>query len=166
MKRFAAVFLAFMAFSVAGSAIASDTARRALTVDDLDRIRTVVDPALSPDGQWVAYSVRTTDVSKDKRVWHIWMTSWDGRQSTQVTQSPETEHSPGFGPDGHFLSFLSARGERDGPDALWLLDRAGGDARQVTHLQRRRDGLRLVAGRQEARARGARRSAARQRRGR
>ncbi len=63
------------------------------------------------------------------------MTSWDGRQSIQVTQSAESEHSPGFSPDGRYLAFLSARGEKDGPDALWLLDRAGGDARQLTHFK-------------------------------
>lgn len=90
---------------------------------------------MSPDGQWVAYAVRSTDARKDERTWHIWMTSWDGRHSTQVTQSPESEHSPGFSPDGRYLTFLSARAEKDGPDALWLLDRAGGDARQVTHFK-------------------------------
>ena len=136
MKRFAAVLgVALIASGVVGSAVAADNARRTLAVDDLDRIRAVADAAISPDGQWVAYSVRATDVAKDKRSWHIWMTSWDGRQSMQVTQSPESEHSPGFSPDGRYLAFLSARGEKEGPDALWLLDRAGGDARQVTRFK-------------------------------
>jgi Tol biopolymer transport system component len=132
LKRLAVLLLACWAV---GSAVAADTTRRAFTVEDLDRLRTVADPSISPDGQWIAYSVRTTDVPKDKRFWHIWMTSWDGRQSMQVTQSPESEHSPGFSPDGRYLAFLSARAEKDGPDALWLLDRAGGDARQVTHFK-------------------------------
>ena len=109
--------------------------QRLLDVSDLDRLRAVADPTMSPDGQWVAYSVRSTDAQKDTRPWHIWMTSWDGRQSTQVTQSAEGEHSPSFSPDGRSLAFLSARGEKDGPDALWLLDRAGGDARQLTHFK-------------------------------
>jgi dipeptidyl aminopeptidase/acylaminoacyl peptidase len=115
-----------------GSAFA---ANRTFSVDDLDRMHAVADPALSPDGQWVAYAVRTTDTTKDKRFWHIWLTSWDGRQSMQVTQSPESEHSPGFSPDGRYLAFLSARADKDSPDALWLLDRSGGDARQVTHFK-------------------------------
>ena len=136
MKRLAAVLvIACMAVGVVRGAVAADTARRALTVDDLDRIRAVTDPAISPDGEWVAYSVRSTDIAKDKRFWHIWMTSWDGRQSMQVTQSSESEHSPGFSPDGRYLAFLSARGKEDAPDALWLLDRAGGDARQVTRFK-------------------------------
>jgi dipeptidyl aminopeptidase/acylaminoacyl peptidase len=133
LKRFVAVLV--IACWAVGSAVAADTARRPFAVDDLDRLRAVADPALSPDGQWVAYAVRTTDASKDKRNWHIWMTSWDGRHSMQVTQSPESEHSPGFSPDGRYLAFLSARATKDGPDALWLLDRSGGDARQVTHFK-------------------------------
>jgi dipeptidyl aminopeptidase/acylaminoacyl peptidase len=135
LKRFAAVLGVVLAIGGAGSAVGADSARRSFTVDDLDRIRAVAEPAISPDGQWVAYSVRTTDVAKDKRFWHVWMTSWDGRQSLQITQSPDSEHSPGFSPDGHYLAFLSARGEKDGPDALWLLDRGGGDARQATHFK-------------------------------
>ena len=136
MKRLAAVLvIACLAVGVAERAPAADTTRRGFRVEDLDRLRAVADPAMSPDGQWVAYSVRSTDVPKDKRVWHIWMASWDGRQSMQVTQSPESEHSPGFSPDGRYLAFVSARGEKDGPDAVWLLDRSGGDARQVTHFK-------------------------------
>ncbi len=136
MKRFAGVLgIALVAIGGAGSAVAADAVRRTFTVDDLDRLHAVADPAMSPDGQWAAYSVRTTDVSKDKRAWHVWMTSWDGRESLQLTQSVEGEHSPGFSPDGRYLAFLSGRGEKDGPDALWLLDRGGGDARQVTHFK-------------------------------
>lgn len=130
MKRLAA-FLVIAC--MVGNAVAADASR--FTVADLDKLRTVADPAISPDGQWVAYAVRSTDASKDKRFWHIWMTSWDGRQSMQVTQSPESEHSPGFSPDGRYLSFLSGRAEKDGPDALWLLDREGGDARQLTQFK-------------------------------
>ena len=132
MKRLAAVLLILC---MVGSAVAADTARRSFTVDDLDRLHAVADPAISPDGQWVVYSVRSTDVARDKRFWHIWMTSWDGRRSMQLTQSPDSEHSPGFSPDGRYLAFISARGEKDGPDALWLLDRGGGDARQLTHFK-------------------------------
>jgi dipeptidyl aminopeptidase/acylaminoacyl peptidase len=134
LKRLAAV-LVIACMAVGVPAAAADSGRMSFAVEDLDHLRAVADPVMSPDGQWIAYSVRSTDVSKDKCVWHIWMTSWDGRQSMQVTQSPESEHSPGFSPDGRYLAFLSARAEKDGPDALWLLDRAGGDARQVTHFK-------------------------------
>jgi dipeptidyl aminopeptidase/acylaminoacyl peptidase len=136
LKRLAAVLiLTLVEAGIAGRAFAADAARRSFAVNDLNELRAVFDPALSPDGEWVAYSVRTTDVARDKRFSHIWMTSWDGRQSMQVTHSSDSEHSPAFSPDGASLAFLSGRGEKDGPDALWLLDRRGGDARQLTHFK-------------------------------
>ncbi|MEP7245305.1 MAG: S9 family peptidase [Gammaproteobacteria bacterium] len=114
------------------AAFAAETERRLLTVDDLSAYRSVSELALSPDGVWVAYSVRTTDVAKDKRSTDIWMSSWDGRRTVQLTQSSESEHSPGWSPDGRYVSFLSNRGAKDGPDELWLLDRRGGDAQAIT----------------------------------
>ena len=133
------MLLALLASGLAGPVAAEEPegrpATRLMTVADLDKLRAVADATLSPDGEWVAYSVRHTDVEQDKRIWHIWTTSWDGRRNTQVTQSKEGEHSPGWSPDGRFLSFLSARGGEDAPDAFWLLDRRGGDARQMTFFK-------------------------------
>jgi dipeptidyl aminopeptidase/acylaminoacyl peptidase len=39
---------------------------------------------------------------------------------------------PRFSPDGRYLGFLAAR-PADSPPQLWLLDRRGGEARQVSH---------------------------------
>ena len=48
------------------SALLAQTARHPLRLDDLTRFRDVRDPQISPDGQWVAYAVGTTDVKEDK----------------------------------------------------------------------------------------------------
>jgi len=134
LKRFAAVLgIALVAIGGAGSAVAADATRRTFTVDDLDRLHGVADPAMSPDGQWVAYSVRTTDVSKDKRAWHVWMTSWDGRESLQLTQSVEGEHSPGFSPDGRYLAFISDR-DGSGQAKLWISETATGKKRKASDV--------------------------------
>src|SRR5262249_46049273 len=57
------------------------------------------------------------------------------QHTVQLTQSAESEHSPGWSPDGRYLGFPSNRGNKDGPDELWLLDRGGGDAQQATHFK-------------------------------
>jgi dipeptidyl aminopeptidase/acylaminoacyl peptidase len=135
----AVLLLVLIEAGFAARAIAAESdvrpSRRPIVVDDLDRLRAVADPTISPEGDWVAYAVRTTDTVKDKRDWHIWMTSWDGKRSVQATHSAQSEHTPGWSPDGRYLSFLSAREKKDGPDAFWLLDRQGGDARQLTHFK-------------------------------
>ena len=103
-----------------------------LTVDDIIAVREVSDPRLSPDGQWVAYVVRTADPVKDKHNSHLWMSSWDGKQSVQLTYSDKSESSPRWSPDGKYLAFLTARGEDDPPQQVWLLDRQGGEAKPLT----------------------------------
>ena len=45
---------------------AGNAERRLLTADDINAVHEVSDPQLSPDGQWVAYVVRTADPVKDK----------------------------------------------------------------------------------------------------
>lgn len=113
-------------------------ARRAITLDDLFRIRTVGDPQRSPDGKWIAYTLSTTDVEKDKRDTDIWMVSFDGSQNIRLTFSPDSESSPRWSPDGKYLAFLASRGDDDAKklgSQVWLLNRAGGEAQQLTELK-------------------------------
>ena len=115
---------------LATTAIAAE--RRTLTADDINALHEVDDPQVSPDGDWVAYTVRTADAVKDKRITHIWMSSWDGQRALQLTRSEQSEHTPRWSPDGKYLSFLTARGDDEEPEQVWLLDRAGGEASPLT----------------------------------
>ena len=101
---------------------------------DLLRLRAVTDPQLSPDGNWVAYTVTSADTAKDKTDADIWMTSWDGTQTVRVTSTPENETSPRWSPDGRWLAFLSGRQEGKGAQ-VWLLDRRGGEAQRITTVK-------------------------------
>ena len=116
----------------AGSAGA---AGRPITPDDIARLLRVGEPQVDAAGQWVAYSVSGTDVAGDKGYSHIWMTSWDGARTIQLTNRPnESESSPRFSPDGHWLAFVSGRGGGD-EAGLWLMDRAGGEARKLPGIK-------------------------------
>ena len=109
---------------------------RPLVVDDIDNIRTVESPAVDPSGKWVAYSVRTVDRKKDKNFTHLWMTSWDGTQTLQLTnRKDESESTPRWSPDGRYLAFISSRDDKRERDQLWMLDRRGGEARQLTNVE-------------------------------
>ncbi len=45
---------------------------RLITVDDILAIKSVGDPQVSPDGDWVAYTVRQRDMEEDKSGTQIW----------------------------------------------------------------------------------------------
>ncbi|MGH8188628.1 MAG: S9 family peptidase, partial [Steroidobacteraceae bacterium] len=82
MRHSLLVLVSFVAaLALPGSAAAQ---RRALTAEDINALHQLSDPQVSPDGEWVAYEVRTTDLAKDKRVTHIWMASWDGKRTVQL----------------------------------------------------------------------------------
>ncbi|MDB4877132.1 MAG: peptidase [Gemmatimonadetes bacterium] len=114
--------------------LAAQSAKRALRVGDMYKLKNVGDPQISPEGKWVAYTVSTTDSVKDKGDTDIWMTSWDGAQTIQVTSSPDGESSPRWSPDGKYLAFLSSRQGGKGSQ-LWLLDRQGGEAKRISELK-------------------------------
>lgn len=109
--------------------------RRSFSLDDFHRLASVTDPQISPDGDWVAYTVQTTDTKADKATSHIWKANWDGSRKQQLTHSSGSEHQPRFSPDGRYLSFLSARNSEQEIEQLWLMDRAGGEATRVTDFK-------------------------------
>ncbi|HEY9014466.1 MAG TPA: S9 family peptidase, partial [Gemmatimonadales bacterium] len=116
------------------SSVAAAQAPRRLTVDDLNRLREVSSPEVSPEGAWVAYVVSTVDTAKDRSNSDLWMSSWDGRRTLRLTTSTGNEGTPRWSPDGRYLGFLSSREDPREVAQVWLLDRAGGEAERVTDL--------------------------------
>ena len=128
--------LSYAVLALAFSGIAAPAAQRNFSLDDLARLRDVADPHLSPDGAWVVYTVTGVDTAKDKHGSHIWMTGFDGKKTVQLTaRAGESESDPSFSPDGRYVSFLSGRTDDNENDQLWLLDRAGGEAKKLTDFK-------------------------------
>jgi dipeptidyl aminopeptidase/acylaminoacyl peptidase len=129
-------FLILPAFVLAlGVGADSAAQRRPVAVDDQFRFQDVGNPELSPDGEWIVYSVTTTDVAADRRNTDLWKVKWDGSSRSQLTFSPESETSPKWSPDGKYISFLSSRPGPAKGTQVWLLDQSGGEARQLTQLK-------------------------------
>ncbi|MBV8205469.1 MAG: S9 family peptidase [Acidobacteria bacterium] len=125
---------------VAAPAVFAQT-KRPIQLDDLARIQEVRDPQISPDGQWIAYVVGTTDAKEDKSSAHIWIASYDGKTDRQITFSQESESSPRWSPDGHYLAFTSGRPGPAKGSQVWLMDTSGGEAWQLTDTKGRLQGF-------------------------
>jgi dipeptidyl aminopeptidase/acylaminoacyl peptidase len=118
---------------IAVIALGAQAQKRPLALDDLAALREVGDPHVSPDGAWVAYVVRTSDVEHDRLSSDIWMVRWDASETVQLTHTTDSERQPRWSPDGRSLAFLAARGE-GAKTQVWVLSRSGGEARAVTSL--------------------------------
>jgi dipeptidyl aminopeptidase/acylaminoacyl peptidase len=107
-------------------------AGRALEPEDWYRFKAVSQLALASDGSAVAYIVTRYDKTADESRGELWLAAWSGKESLQLTRGGSVS-TPRFSPDGRYLGFLSAP-PGGGSTQLWLLDRRGGEARQLTHL--------------------------------
>jgi dipeptidyl aminopeptidase/acylaminoacyl peptidase len=115
----------------------AETPTRLLAAEDLARLRVIGDVQVSPEGDWVAYTVAGLDAGEDRQQRDLWMVGWDGTRRIRLTWGPASATKPRWSPAGKTLAFLAARGDekekRKGPQ-VWLLDRAGGDAQRVTNI--------------------------------
>ena len=120
-------------FSLLTPAFAGDAPqKRAITLDDLARLQRVSPPVISPDGQWILYTVSQIDTKEDKGHSHLWMVKWDGSVHLQLTYDNDGASEPKFSPDGRYISFMSSRPGPAKGDQVWIMDRRGGEAEQLT----------------------------------
>lgn len=103
---------------------------RALSAADIFDMEYAVDPAISPDGEWVAYVRRWSDAMTDRRYSNIWVVKSDGTGHRAITSGKYTESAPVWSPDGQRLAFVS---DRDDRAQLWVRWMDTGDALAITN---------------------------------
>lgn len=127
------------AIALTFAATFAQTPKRPLAIDDFARLKGVESPRLSPDGNWIAYTITETDLKEDKTETRVWMVPAAGGEAIPMTARGYSADTPRWSPDGKYLSFLASRGkDKDGEDEkpqVWTLNRLGGEAQQITFVK-------------------------------
>ena len=123
--HFRGVVLAASALLLIGDAgFAAQGSRRPFRFDELASVRRIGGFSVSPDGQWVAYSVGTPDVEENRVPAGLWLQAVSGGEPRKLTSGEKRDSDPKFSPDGKKIAFLS---NRDGASQIYVVAVSGGD---------------------------------------
>lgn len=133
--------LSALALQIALSLPAADAApaKTLIAATDLLKLKQIESPALSPDGKWVVYVVRSIEPKAEaKDDWsyqtNLWIVAADGsgkpRQLTRGTNAA----SPAWNPTGNRIAFVRSAGEKEKPQ-IWMLPIDGGEATPFTKIE-------------------------------
>ena len=111
MRRLVIAFLFLSAFSFAQ--------KRPFTFEDMMALKRVGDPAVSPDGKWVAFSAVEVNLEQNKRTPHLWIVPAAGGPAKQVSNEAAGEDRPRWSPDSRQIAFISSK---DGGPQIWVAD--------------------------------------------
>ncbi|MCK4259058.1 MAG: S9 family peptidase [Halanaerobiales bacterium] len=103
--------------------------KRKINAEDLYLMKFVSDPQISPAGNEVAFTLTTVNEEKDYQS-QIFLVNEEGKQ-VQLTNTTKVDSMTRWAPLGNQLAFIS---NRSGERQIWLINRHGGEAKQLTQL--------------------------------
>ena len=130
MKNIAVLLVSAGLTLGAFSSAAAAGPRQVISHEKLWMMKRVGAPLVSPDGKWVAYALAEPSYEKDGAVSDLWIVPADGSAAPRrLTSSKAGETSPQWAPDSRRIAFATKR-EGDDEAQIYILDLAGGEARQ------------------------------------
>ena len=116
---------------------AQDSAKKYIQPKDSYKLRTIGSPRISPEGDWILYTLRTVDTTKDKYKSQLFMIDAQGKgEPLALTHQTESTGAYQWSPDGKYISYLSKPGTeiKGGGAQIYLMDRRGGEPFQLTRI--------------------------------
>ena len=106
------------------------------TVDQILSLKRVESPEVSPDGRWVAYTVRETNWDENAYETEIWLADTAPGSPTpaprQLTNAKKSSQSPAWSPDGSKLAFISDRTDKR---QIYLINPQAGESDALTSIE-------------------------------
>lgn len=106
---------------------------RAITIDDLFRLKLVSDAQISPDGERVVCVVKSIDREKNKYFSHLYLCHLQTREVRAFTSGEVADSQPRWSPDGKYIAFVSNR--QKPKSQIYLIAVDGGEAQALTSLE-------------------------------
>ena len=120
----------FPLFVVAGSGFAAGLDQtHPFSIHDMLAMDRLSDPQVSPDGKWIVFVLRHTDLEENKGLTDLWLVGADGTALRRLTSHKAADSNPRWSPDGKSVWFVSARSDTS---QVWRIAIDGGEAEQVT----------------------------------
>jgi dipeptidyl aminopeptidase/acylaminoacyl peptidase len=132
-----------LAAALTGTALGATAAQRGFTVEDLVTMERVGSPAVSPDGNRIVYTVRTTDMGKNRGHTDLYLVDLRAANPVpqRLTSDTASSTDPEWSPNGDAIYFISSR---SGSGQVWRMPAAGGEAVRVTDLPLDVDAFRIA----------------------
>jgi dipeptidyl aminopeptidase/acylaminoacyl peptidase len=105
-------------------------ARHAFAPSDWYKVTTLSTPALSPDGNKVAFTVTTVREAENRRHSEVWVVPTQGGEPARYTSPGFESSAPRFSDDGKTLYFTSQRPGGRGTNWALRMDQPAGEAFQ------------------------------------
>jgi dipeptidyl aminopeptidase/acylaminoacyl peptidase len=102
------------------------------SIDQILSLKRAGSPELSPDGRWVAYTVRDANWDDNAYETQIWIADAATGASRQLTSSKKSSLSPAWSPDGSRLAFISDRTDKR---QIYVIHPHGGESEALTTLE-------------------------------
>ncbi|MFT6814401.1 MAG: dipeptidyl aminopeptidase/acylaminoacyl peptidase [Sphingobacteriales bacterium] len=122
MKKISILFVVFFS-------IFAIQAQNKLTPELLWKLKRVSEHAISPDGQFVVYSVKEYDLSENKGVSQLYLSDTRGKKTIQLTKSPGSKYNIRWRPDGLKVGYISTE---TGSAEIWEVEDDGSEAVQIS----------------------------------
>ncbi|MBC8372827.1 MAG: PD40 domain-containing protein, partial [Planctomycetes bacterium] len=120
--------LLFVVAAICGG-LAAET--HPFSIHDMLAMERISDPQVSPNGEKVVFTLRTTDLAADKGRTDLWLIGADGVGLRRLSSHTAGDSSGRWSPDGKWVYFLSGRSDSS---QVWRIRIDGGEAEQVTDL--------------------------------
>jgi len=106
--------------------------KRAFTIKDLYKIKSVGSQVISNDGSKVVFTVTESDLKNAKSNTEIYLMNVDGTNQKQLTNNDAADFNPIWKTDDSGIIFTSTR---NGSSQLFCLPISGGEAKQITDYE-------------------------------